>query len=410
MPGAARRGFPSLAAMAAMAAVAAGGVLVAGIAAWWLPWPAAPRPSGAPDHRPPGATAPPSTGATRATAAAGGGPGCGAATDMPGWRQVAGPGPSARALHSAIFDPVGRRVIVFGGVRWDAVALGDVWAFSLESETWQELVVEPADGDAGDGSDGSDRARQPAPRWAPAALYDRPRGRMVLLFGNAGTASDEVWALDLQAVRWTRLGTGMPRPLARFDAAAATDGGERAWVYGGFPGPPLGLDTALGDLWELDLGTGRWRALPGGTAVPPPTTNAALGYHDGALYLVGGHDAHKVTPGTWRYDLARGRWQTLSPVGGPATWAHHARAVDDTCGRLLLVGGDNADERDVPYVEALEMGARPRYRRLPGEVPGVSRHHSALGFDPVSRRLVVFGGWRGSAQFLGDTWIYALGG
>ena len=35
-----------------------------------------------------------------------------------------------------------------------------------------------------------------------------------------------------------------------------------------------------------------------------------------------------------------------------------------------------------------------------------------MAFDPVTRRLVLFGGWRGRQGLLvtlGDTWIYALG-
>jgi hypothetical protein len=32
-----------------------------------------------------------------------------------------------------------------------------------------------------------------------------------------------------------------------------------------------------------------------------------------------------------------------------------------------------------------------------------------MAFDPVTRQLVLFGGWRGRLGFLDDTWIYRLG-
>jgi hypothetical protein len=318
--------------------------------------------------------------------------------DALGWRQVETPGPPARALHAAAFDRVRGLAIVFGGVRADYGVLGDLWTFSPRTETWQEVIL------FGD---------QPTPRWASAAVEDAPRGRVLILFGNDGRPSDEVWSLDLQQMEWERLPSGPP---ARFDAAAATDGADRLWVYGGFPWSPARPDAVLGDLWELDLATNTWRQLhvaasqPLPERLPPATTNASLAYQNETLYLVGGHTAAGVTPGTWRFDLATQTWQDLPAVGAPAAWAHQGRAADEACGQLLLAGGDNADERDVPHLEELQLGPGERFVRLPGEQPAVSRHHSALALDPVSRQLVLFGGWRGNGVFLGDTWLYQLGG
>jgi hypothetical protein len=279
----------------------------------------------------------------------------------------------------------------------DNTVLDDLWAFSLENEQWQAVAV------AGD---------RPAPRWAAAAIHDAVRDRLLLLFGNAAPATDEVWALDLGLRRWALLGPFATGPVARYDAAAATDGADRAWIYGGFAGPQFRPDTALGDLWELDLAAGAWSPLPGEGTPPPPTTNAALAFHEGALYLLGGHDGAGVTPGFWRYDLDLQEWQALPAGARPAAWTHHARAMDAACADLLLLGGDDADGADVPDLEAFRLGAGPTLARLSDLPPGVSRHHAAMAFDPVTRRLVLFGGWRrrqGLLVTLGDTWIYALG-
>jgi hypothetical protein len=295
----------------------------------------------------------------------------------------------------AAFDPLRGEALVHGGVGADATVLDDLWAFSLLDERWRAVAVE------GD---------RPAPRWAAAALHDAPRDRVLLLFGNAAPATDEVWALDLEPRRWRRLpATGPP---ARYDAAAATDGADRVWIYGGFAGPQYRPDTALDDLWELDLAAEAWRPLPQGGAPPPPTTNAALAHQDGSLYLVGGHDAAGVTPGYWRYDLAEGAWQPLTATARPAAWTHHARAVDAACADLLLVGGDDADAVAVPDLEALRLGAAPGpvLARLAAAPAAVARHHAAAALDPVTRRLVLFGGWHGRQTLLGDTWIYSLSG
>jgi len=291
----------------------------------------------------------------------------------------------------AVFDPRRGEALVFGGVGADSAVLDDLWALSLQSERWQEVTP------TGD---------RPGPRWAAAAIHDATRDRMVLFFGDAAPATDEVWALDLGPRRWRLLGAGPP---ARYDAAAATDGGDRVWVYGGFAGPQFRPDTALGDLWELDLTADAWRPLPAGGIPPPPTSNVALAFHEGALYLLGGHDATGVTPGFWRYDLARQEWQPLAAGARPAAWTHHARAVDAACADLLLLGGDDADAVEVPDLEAFRLGASPALARLPSAAAAVARHHAAMAFDPVTRRLVLFGGWRGRQVFLGDTWIYRMG-
>jgi hypothetical protein len=320
---------------------------------------------------------------------------CSGAIGTGGWRRVDGPGPPARALHVAAFDPLRGEALVLGGVGADATVLDDLWAFSLPDERWREVTVE------GD---------RPAPRWAAAALPDPTRDRMLLLFGNAAPATDEVWALDLERRRWRRLPATGPAP--RYDAAVAGDGADRVWIYGGFAGPQYRPDTALGDLWELDLTADAWRALPAGGDAPPPTTNAALAHHDGFLYLVGGHDAAGVTPGFWRYDLARGEWLELTATARPAAWTHRARATDAACADLLLLGGDDADAVAVPDLEALRMDTAPGpvLARLADAPAAVARHHAAAVLDPVTRRLVLFGGWRGRLDLLGDTWIFPLPG
>ena len=175
------------------------------------------------------------------------------------------PGPPARALTWRPSTPAGGGPRP-GRVGADDTVLDDLWAFSL-----------PGRAVAGDRR----RGDRPAPRWAAAALHDPVRDRMLLLFGNAAPATDEVWALDLGLRRWSRLGPFATGPVARYDAAVATDGADRVWAYGGFAGPQFRPDTALGDLWELDLAAGAWRPLPGGGTPPPPTTNAALAFHDG---------------------------------------------------------------------------------------------------------------------------------
>src|SRR5262245_48664191 len=57
------------------------------------------------------------------------------------WRELtpaAGPAPEARRNGVAVHDPVGRRVVIFGGVG-AAGYLNDVWAFDYPTLSWQRL-------------------------------------------------------------------------------------------------------------------------------------------------------------------------------------------------------------------------------------------------------------------------------
>jgi len=49
--------------------------------------------------------------------------------------------PSSRELHTAVYDPIGDRMVVFGGLD-GANALNDVWALSLAGVTFH-IILRP---------------------------------------------------------------------------------------------------------------------------------------------------------------------------------------------------------------------------------------------------------------------------
>ncbi|MCI0391461.1 MAG: kelch motif-containing protein [Acidobacteria bacterium] len=58
------------------------------------------------------------------------------------WREltVLGQKPEARRNGVAIYDPVAKRVIIFGGAS-NSGSLNDTWAFSLETRMWTRLAT-----------------------------------------------------------------------------------------------------------------------------------------------------------------------------------------------------------------------------------------------------------------------------
>jgi hypothetical protein len=153
----------------------------------------------------------------------------------PAWSQLApaGSSPSARYAHTAIYDPVRDRMVVFGG--YDGDRRNDVWALSLAgSPAWSELT--PAESPL-------------AARYWHTAIYDPVRDRMVMFAGYDGTQRNDVWALSLAgSPAWSDL-TPAAASSARFYHTAIYDPvGDRMVVFAGYDG------SFRNDAWALAWG------------------------------------------------------------------------------------------------------------------------------------------------------------
>lgn len=159
--------------------------------------------------------------------------------DAPAWTQLAPPGtlPSGRQLHSAIYDPVRDRMVVFGGYDYSNY-FDDVWALSLGgTPAWTRLA--PA-------------GTSPSARCAQGAICDPVRDRMVV-FGGTGSSGSvtDVWSLSLgDAPAWARwTPTGTP-DTAWWPSAVYDPLRDRVVVWGGWSTESyLPVDT-----WSLSLG------------------------------------------------------------------------------------------------------------------------------------------------------------
>lgn len=311
----------------------------------------------------------------------GGGSAPSSSSNVATWVQVTGPGPSARSGHVAVLDSKRHQVAVFGG----AGGGPEVWFFSLDSHTWQE-VISP---------------NGPPSLGGAVAVSDAQHDRMLVFGGTAGPPSNQLWAFSFGDHSWSLLPTG---PSARFDAAGATDG-QHAWFFGGY----LAGFIAVNDLWQFDLGSQTWTLLGPRTTSPSPRTNSALGFFAGSLYMTGGHDIAGLTLGTWRFDLSNNTWSQIFPVGIPGAGAHFGYDVDQSCGNLILAGGDHDDGIDVATTDLLTLSNSPQFMRLPTPTLPPPRRHAALVLDPQTRTLFMFGGLQGSSIALADTWLYRLG-
>ena len=307
--------------------------------------------------------------------------------------EEAAPGP--RDLHSAIYDPVRDRMIVFGG--WNSVTnFNEVWSLSLAgTPEWTRLAP---------------LGTPPSVRRWHSAIYDPVRDRMVVFGGFTGNIyTNDVWALSLGGTpEWTELTPAGPLPHERYRHSAIYDSArDRMVVFGGWYS-----GDNYGDIWSLSLGDNKQ-----GTELEPNGTPPTARYSHTAIYdpvrdhmvVFGGVDAGLLND-VWSLAFADTAWTHLEPAGTPPLYRYvHSAIYDPVRDRMVVFGGyDPAGF--VADTWAMSLAGEPEWSALApvGTLPPGRFGHSAI-YDPVRDRMVVFGGFNGLVSF-NDTWNLALAG
>jgi hypothetical protein len=329
-------------------------------------------------------------------------------TGAPVWMELAPTGslPSARSGHSAIYDPVRDRMVVFGGAYYDGLGyyLNDAWALSLAgAPVWMELA--PTGG-------------PPSARSGHSAIYDPVRDRMVVFGGTYydGSSHDlnDVWALSLAATpAWMQPTPSGTPPARRGGHSAIYDPvRDRMVVFGGWSGP-----STLNEFWTLALaGEPVWMQLtPSGT--PPSARSEHSAIHDQVrdrMVVFGGYSTSPLND-VWVLSLADGpAWAQLTPSGTPpSARSGHSAIYDPVRDCMVVFGGHSSSLVDNNDVWALSLAGTSTWTQLApsGMSPSARNSHCAI-YDPVRDRMVVFGGYGLGPPFgyLNDVWALSLAG
>jgi hypothetical protein len=139
-------------------------------------------------------------------------------------RQPSGPRPGVRWHSAMAFDPIGRRLVLFGG--WSGSGYyGDTWSWDAATDKWTQLAPNPP---------------TPPARSQCTLVYDPTREAIVLFGGYNGGGLSDTW--QLRGSTWTKC-TQLGEPPARCLHASAYDSRrQRMWAFGGYP-------VSGGDLW-----------------------------------------------------------------------------------------------------------------------------------------------------------------
>ncbi len=308
--------------------------------------------------------------------------------DSPAWQQLfpAGPTPPARTLANTILDPIRHRLIVFSGQATGWSFLSDTWALSLgDTLAWNDWGASTAFG----------------PRVGGAAIYDPLRDRMLVCGGFDGSFCDgDLHALNLGAPNgWSTVTIAGTYPRNRYDAAFAYDPvHDQLLVLEGTPGASPS-QVCLSDAWGLSLaGTPTWTQY---TSWARSAYGSRAVWDDAAQRLVryGGVCDSRVS--TW--DPVAGE-RFVFPVpplsdGGAVYDAHNDRYI-------LFAGAGSADNR----VWAVNPETFQWTPIIASGTPPVPRRGAGVVYDDARGRLLVVSGVSGAGFVLDDLWVLPLDG
>jgi len=337
------------------------------------------------------------------------------------WSALAASGIPGRSHHVSAYAGPSNRLIVFGGVGAGG-AMNDTWVLQNAngngSAAWSQLATS---------------GTPPAPRYDHAAAYDAVNNRLIVFGGYSPDPPygfSDVWVLSNAnglggTPTWTQLAPGGGTPGLRGGSDVAYNPASNRLILFGGVHPDDGCAYASNDIWILTNANGlggapTWTLLPTSGLPPYPRSGAVMGY-DGAtnrLVLQGGAD-----PCASLFAEAR----TLihaDGLGGTPTWTtlpltdpepprrmEHAGIYDTATDRLVTFGGlDLAaqPQEDLLLVTSVMNGPSAGWTSLPVP-PGhpSPRFGHTLSWDPLNRRVILFGGNSGSG-YASDTWVLQL--
>jgi len=222
------------------------------------------------------------------------------------------------------------------------------------------------------------------------------------------------------APQWTQLVPTGTTPTPRAHSRSGYDvANDRLIVFGG---EEVG-GTKLNEVWVLVnakgiAGAPSWVQLTPSGTLPTPRSLSAVAYDPTAnrLIIYGGCTGNcgSVLNDAWVLTNANGlggapEWIQL-PSGTPSAW--QGAAYDPISNRLMVFGGLTQPSRGSEtnavrvLVDANGIGD-PRWVDLAptGTLPSPRSLNQDLGYDLITNRLIVFGGLSGSTTEFNDTWV-----
>ena len=299
------------------------------------------------------------------------------------WRDITptpGETPEARRYGSAIYDPVGGQVIIFGGLG-NGGFLNDAWAFDVNTEVWRRLAT-------------SDPA--PEPRFGHNAVYDPVGHQMVVWAGQQGSLFfDDTWWLDLASLEWSNVSPAT-RPAARYGSAAIYDPVEGSLVqFAGF----TQAASRFQDSQAFRIASTSWLDItPSGVKPQVRCLHTAARDQSGRMIVYGGQRFGALGD-LWAFDIRSRSWTELTPAESPPS-RYFSTSFVDTEGSFIIFGGTTSQGNDNDtWAYSFDTG---QWRQLEIDSAPSARNGMVGAYVESQDRFIIFGGSAGA--LLNDVW------
>ena len=295
---------------------------------------------------------------------------------------TSGAAPEARRNGVAIYDPVERRVIIFGGAG-NSGLLNDLWAFEVRNNAWKKL--EPT-------------GTPPAPRFGFDAVYDPIGQQMIVYAGQGAGFFSDTWGLDLRTLEWRNV-TPAARPKARYGSASVFDPNTRSLVqFAGFTEE----SRRFQDTQSFSLNANSWTDLtPAGDK--PQIRCLLTGAYDaaGQRMIIYGGQRNGPLDDLWAFDFVSKTWTDLTPPSRP-TGRFFASSFVDRSNRFLVFGGSTSSG-NVNETWAFNFVAR-QWNQVNAATPPAPRNGMLGAYIEDEERFLIFGG-NSNNGLLNDVWV-----
>jgi len=291
-----------------------------------------------------------------------------------------GTAPAARAYASAVFDPVDRKMVIFGG-QAGSTRLNDIWEFDLDSYSWADIT--PGAGSA------------PAARRTPVSVYD-PAGHRMITWSGQGIGNgffNDVWEFDLATNVWAEFVPAGGPPNIRYGAAGVFDlvAGDLV-SFAGFTN-----QGRFDDVWRFNAVAATWTDVTPATGPLERCLHSASYDSQGHRMIMYGGQNNGARSDIWAFDLDLDTWTELTPAGSPPGRWFAAHVYDAANHRSTIFGG-NSGSTAVNEVWVFTFATSAWGQLAPSGTAPTAREGSAAIYDGDNDRMVVFGGTNGGTD------------
>lgn len=242
------------------------------------------------------------------------------------WSQIipgGGPNPTARYTQNAYYDPTNNTMIIWSGQGNSGALYNDVWVFNLATNQWSRIWAD------------SNVSGAPLRRYGTASVFE-PVSRKITTFAGFTTSGrfDDTWTFDVSSHVWQDQTTASHPPKRCLHAAVYASQTGRMIIYGGQDTGPLD------DIWQCALNSYTWTNLTPVLKPPARFWNSLIYYGNGNVLIFGGLGTSAMND-MWKFRIGVNQWEVINQgFNKPgARWGQQTIYIPEQ-DKMIIFGGE----------------------------------------------------------------------